>query len=304
MVKWCYAKYFFSISEFFGKHLNDDRKHLKPEYSTGYKKHDESIGHHRHNSECRTKWERTDVSHDELRRLYIEPEKRYQRTTYDEAKCWQYHQALIIAYEGIYCVIKEEETTCESIESIGDIHTVRHRRDDKDKKRDIPYTEVEIPYKRYAYFRISQLEVEPVCSECTEEEKEYEFYSGRESFGSTDFFDIEIVIDESDASYCEEREKCEIGFISIEKWKGNIESETRSKILENHRKNHHEKYNTKNNSSSHSRCSYFSSMETSKLCRLSDESFFPNLLSEIMSVEKSDIWRYHEKCRNRSDNQV
>jgi hypothetical protein len=84
---------------------------------------------------------------------------------------------LIIADKCINPIIKEQQSSSKTIETISDIHTIGHRRYDKDKKWDIPHTEVDTSEKGNADILVSELYIEPVRSDCTKEKKEYELDS-------------------------------------------------------------------------------------------------------------------------------
>jgi hypothetical protein len=63
-------------------------------------------------------------------------------------------------------------------------------------------------------------------------------------------------------------------------------------------------HDSEDHSASHRRCPDLPSMKASKFCRLPDQSLLTDLLPEIVSIEKSDIPRYDEKCRYRSNYHV
>ncbi len=235
VVKWSDTKYFFPFPAFLRSDLDDDRDEFEPKWCTRDQKHDKRISHHCHDRECRTEWEWADISHDKFRGFDVPPEKSYKRATNNEAESSQYRKTLIVADKCVECVVKEKKSSGKSVESIGDIHTICHRRDDQDEERDVEDTEWDISEKWYSDISISELEVEPVGSQSREEKKEYEFYSRRKSLCSPDFSDIEIVIHESYGSYSKECEECEVGFFSVQEWVVQIESELFRECLQKYR---------------------------------------------------------------------
>ena len=214
-MEWSDTKYLFSISKLLRDYLYDYGEHLKPEYCTRDKEYCESICHHRHDRESRTEREWADISHVELCRLDIEPEKSYQRSAYDQAECWEDREPLIVADKCVYRIVKKKQSSCETIEPVSDIDAIGHRRDDEDEEGDIPDSEIDISKEGYTDIGVPELEEEPVGSERSEEKEEYELHSSWEPLRPSDLSDIEIVIDESYPSYCEEREECEIRLFSI-----------------------------------------------------------------------------------------
>ena len=211
------TEYFFSISVSLREHLDDDWEHLKPEYSARNQEDYERISHHRHDRECRTEWEWSDIAHIEGCRLDIEPEKCYKWSTNDKTKCTENIETLIIAYECVYSVIKEEKSSRESIESIGDIHTISHGRDDQYEKWNIPYPKIEITEKWYTDIMISKFHIEPICSCCRKEKKKDKLHSCRHSLRPSYLSHIQIVIYESYSTDGEECEEREIGLLAWEK---------------------------------------------------------------------------------------
>ena len=137
VVKWSDTKYLFSVPAFLRSDLDDDRDEFEPKWSTCDEEYDECIRHHCHDRERRSERERAEVSHDKFCWLNVPPEKSYKRTTDDKTESCQDRKTLIVADKCVECVVKKEESTSKSVEPIGDIHAICHRRDDQDEEWDI-----------------------------------------------------------------------------------------------------------------------------------------------------------------------
>lgn len=62
---------------------------------------------------------------------------------------------------------------------------------------------------------MTELYIEPVCSDPCKYHKEYHLDSGRESLGSANPTNIQIIINKSNKPNSSKREECEVGFISV-----------------------------------------------------------------------------------------
>jgi hypothetical protein len=111
--------------------------------------------------------------------------------------------------------LEHEESSCESIESVGDIDTVGSRDEYEDKYPYIEISEVDIPHEWNSYRGESELLMEPVGTDDSEHYEESHLHPCREALGPTDLPDIEIVIDESDESDTHEREYDKIGLLTV-----------------------------------------------------------------------------------------
>ena len=138
---------------------------------------------------------------------------------------------MIVTNKCIEGIIKKKKSSSEPIEPISNINTVCHGGDYKNEEWYIKISEIDIWKKWNTDSCLLEFKIKPEGSKCAKEKNQNELHSRRESFGPSDLSYIEIIIDEADGSNREEREKCEIGFISIPERVPNIDAELWSKIL-------------------------------------------------------------------------
>lgn len=161
-------KYFFPLSEFLGSELDDDGTDLENVDSGDNYEDRKSIGHHGHDSEVCSKSERPDVTHVEFGGLDIKPEKGDERSDYEHTNSGEYEETMCVGDKGIYHVIKEEESTSESVKSVCDIDGICHRDDNEHKEWDIENTETYSTKEREVKSRVSELYIEPISAKYRE----------------------------------------------------------------------------------------------------------------------------------------
>lgn len=209
-------EYLFSIAQFFRCDLNNDREDFENIDSRDDYENKECIRHHRDDSEIRPECKGPNIAHIELGGFNIEPEKCDQRSNDNHTERREEEKSLMVGNKGVYSVIKEEDSSCESVESVCDIHCIRHRDDDEDENRDIEESEIERSEEWNLKTRVSEFEIEPVCPKSCEDHEKNHFYARREPLGTSDPADIHIIVDESDEPNSRECKEREVGFVSIE----------------------------------------------------------------------------------------
>lgn len=122
---------------------------------------------------------------------------------------------MIITNKCVQRIVKKQKSACESIESVSDIDTICHRCNNQYEERNIKISYIYIWKKWNTDSRLFEFKVKPKCSKCPKKKKKGELHSGRKSLGSSDFFYIQIIIDESNSTNSKECKKSEVGFISI-----------------------------------------------------------------------------------------
>ncbi len=215
MVKWSDTKYFFPISELLTGHLENYGNRLDDKEASCYQKDNERIGHHRDDSKGSSERKWSEVAHIKFGRFYIEPQKGNKRSWYNHAERREDIEVFIVTNKCIDGIVEEEETSCKTIKSIGNIHTIRHAYDDENKEGYIYKRESDIAKKWNIHRMIPEFRIEPPGTHTSKKKKERHFDSSGKSFGSSDFSDIEIVIDTSDSANRKERKKWKEGFFSI-----------------------------------------------------------------------------------------
>ncbi len=214
-MKWSNSEDFFPISEFLRCELNDDRTDLEDVDSGDNNENSECICHHSHDSEIGSERERSYVTHVKLRGFYVEPEKCYECPDDEHANCREDKESVSVGYKGVDNIIEEEESTCKPIKSISYIDRIGHGDDDKYKERNIERPKADISDKREVESGMTELDIEPVCSDPCKYHKKYHFYTSREPLGSTNPANIQIIIYESYEPNSSKSEECEVGFISV-----------------------------------------------------------------------------------------
>jgi len=214
MVKRGDSEDFFPVSQFLGSELDDDGADLEDVDTGDNDEDDECIGHHGDDTEIGAECERADVPHIELG-LDIEPEESDEGSDDEHTDSREDEEALVVSNEGVDDIIKEEESASKTVETIGDIDRIGHSDDDEYEEGNIEESNLECPEERDAESSMTEFDIEPIGSESGENSKENHFDSCRETLGSPDPSDIEIVVYESDESDTCEREESEIGFVSI-----------------------------------------------------------------------------------------
>ena len=156
------------------------------------------------------------------------------------------------------------------------------------------------------YWRVSEFLIEPIGSDESEEDEEYHLDSSWESLRSTDTTDIEVVIDESDTTNTDKSKEGNIRLISIPETVFEAPSECWlcpwSHVLDHDREDYQENNGKENDGSSHSRCSWFSLMQSRELFRFSHECLFPYLFPHLILHEKWYPIGHHEKCHHKWEN--
>ncbi len=149
MVKWSDTKYLLSSTKFLGDHLKYDGEDLEDIDSRDDDEDDERIGHHSYDGEIGSEGESSSISHIKFSRFDIVPEKSDESSDDDHTEGSEDKESLIIADKCVYGVVEKQESSRESIESIGDIDRVGHGDDNEYKKGDIEHSEIKAPEKRY-----------------------------------------------------------------------------------------------------------------------------------------------------------
>ena len=194
-MKWCDTKYLFPITKFFTRHLDDDWESFEDKNTSRYEQDYERIGHRCHDDERRPEREWSDISHHEFRGFDIIPEESDEGSCDDETECREDKKSLMVADECIHRVVKKEESSCESIESICDIHRVRHRDDDEREEWHISPAERKVSEIGNTDFLDSEFWVKPPRSYPREKHEKNHFHSSRKTLRTTDSTYIQIVIE-------------------------------------------------------------------------------------------------------------
>ncbi len=295
MMKWCNSEYFFAIAEFFTHELDDHWECLEYEYATHHDEPEECICHHSDDGESRTEWQWADISHEYTRWMDVEPEESHQCPCDDETEGWEDIESHTIGDESICRILEQEESTSESVESVGDIDWIGSWVEYQDKKWNIRIAKVDHPEEWDMDRWVTEFRIEPVGTEWAKYDEEDCLYTCWESLGLADATDIEYIIDEANCSDTEESEHDYIGFLAVPESMTDTPSEYAFHPWTHgvHSDREYGQYDNchDDEDSAHCWCSFFSFMELGELDRLTHESFFTYLFPHLQSREKSDtIW--------------
>ena len=161
MMEWCDSEDLFPVSEFLARYLDDDRDDLEDVDTRDDDEDDESIRHHGKDGESSSERERSDISHIELRWFDIVPQEGDESADDEEADRREDEESFTIADIGVDCIIKKQESSGESIESVGDIYGICHRYHREDEKRDVEPSDDDRSDPRKLHAIIAELRVEP-----------------------------------------------------------------------------------------------------------------------------------------------
>lgn len=298
-MEWSNTKYFFAISEAFRDELENDRNSLKNEYPSSDEEYQKSVCHTCDDCESCTEREGAHIPHEDSCWSDIEPEKGNECSDDNETECCENEESFRVCNHRIDCITEEEKSPCKTIKSISDIDTISSRYKDEDKKRNIEVPDLHASKKWNMERCIIEFEIEPICPNESEEDKENHLDPSGESLGSPDATNIQIIIDESDTSDTDESKKCNIGFMAIPEAISEactkILFHPRTKILNDNSKYRNNKYCQDNEDSPHGWRSSFSLMESSKFFCFSNQCFFTYLFSHFILLKNSDPEWHDEK---------
>lgn len=215
MMEWSDTKNLFAISKLLGGELDDDGADLEDVDTGNDDEDDECVGHHGDDTEIGAECERADVSHIELGGLDIEPEESNEGSDDEHTDSRENKEALIVGNESVDDIVEEEESASETVETIGDIDRIGHSNDDEYEEGNIKESNLECPEEGDTETGVSEFDIEPVGSESGENHEEDHLESCRETLGSPNPTDIEIVVHETDEADTREREEGEVGLVSI-----------------------------------------------------------------------------------------
>lgn len=302
-----------SIPELLRGDLDDHRYDLKEVDSRYDEQDDERVREHGDDSEIRSEREGSHIPHVEFRRFDIEPEEGDERSDDDHAECTEDEHLMIEGDDRVDRIIEEQQSSGKSIETVGDIHRIRHGDDDEDEDGDIEETEIQISEEWHIEAGMSELEVEPIGSERSEQDEPEHLEFRADPLRPSDSADVHIIIHKSQQSDGREREERKIGLAPIPEGildliSGVGQPEKAEEIVpvsqEEDRKDDEESDNSKDHSASHRGGSCLFGVELREFGSLSDERIIPYLLPELVSIEESDVERSHRKRDDERKHQV
>lgn len=275
--------------------MDNDGANLEDIDTGDYDEDDEGIGHHGDDAEIGAESEGADVTHIKLGGLDVEPEEGDECSDDEHTNSRKDEESLVIGNEGVDSIIEEEKSTSETVETVGDIDRIGHSDDDEYEEGNIKESNLECPEERDAEASMTEFDIEPIGSESSKNSEENHLDSCRESLGPSDFAHIEIIVYESNESDTRECKEGEVGLISIPETVLNIDAEDILDIgcekVNNNRNDDEWEDREENNTGTHYWRPGFIFMKFKKFCRLTHECLFADLLTELVSLEESDIWR-------------
>ena len=172
MMKRCNPEYFFSISQLFTQYLNHRRENLENVDTRYNYEDDESVRHHCHDCEAGTEREGSDITHVELGRLDIIPEKSDEGPNNEKTDGCENEKSFAVTNIGVDSIIKKKKSSRESIETIGDIDGICHRYHHEDEKWNIVPSDMNDAKPRKFYCIVTELIKKPPCSKSGKKNEE------------------------------------------------------------------------------------------------------------------------------------
>jgi len=284
-------KYFLSFSKFFTRNLNYNRNNFPDIDERDDHEYHERIGHESHNCESSSESERTCISEIELCGFDVEPQKSGQCCSDNDTDCWEEEEVFVISDKSVEKIILSQETACETIETICDIHTIRHSSDDQDTEDHIPPAYIDEADTRYGDTIVAKFFKKPPRTSKRKKGETKHLHTSTHSLVSTDISHIEIVIYSSEKSHrekCKKRQKC---LVTIPESIVEIQTKWSLNWFEENSDEHHDSHDDEYHTSSHIGCPLFVSMECVIFCCFptTEWSFGTNLFCEFQSSEKPDV---------------
>lgn len=170
------AEYLFPVPKLLGSDLDDDGKDFQNVDSRDYEQDEQRVRNERDDGEVRAERERSYVAHIELRRLDIEPKERDESANDEQAEGRENEKPAVVADERVDGVIHQENPSRETVESVGNVHGIRHGDDDEHEERQVQVSDGNRSEHRDVEPRPSEFEVEPVRSDGGEDEEKDHFH--------------------------------------------------------------------------------------------------------------------------------
>lgn len=302
------AKYLFSVPEFFRSELDNNGTYLEDVDPGDDEKNCERIGHHRHDPEIGAECQGAHITHIEFGGLDIEPQKCDECPDDEHADSREDKKAVGVGYKGVYDIVEEEESTREPIEPIGHIHRIRHGDDDEYEEGDVENPETYLSEKREMESGVPKFYIEPIGPKTCKYRQKHHFYPSRESLGTSDSSDIQVVVHETDESDGREREEGKIGLIPIPETVFYLDTQYilyfRGEKVNDHRNGNERENRDKDDSGAHGWGPGLVFMELRKLRSLSDEGLFANLFPKLVSMEETDVWRNENESEKEGKEEI
>ena len=195
--------------------------------------------------------------------------------------------------DRVHAIVEEEESSRESVESIGEIYAIRHRDDDEDEEWDIEPPELDPSKERNMESRIPELRIKPPRADPREDDEREHLDAGAEPLGATDTADIHVVVHESDESDGEEGEEREVGLAAIPE--GVVDGDTRVLLDPRATRTHRDgdsdedRDDEEDDPRTHARCTRFFFVELGEEGCFAHECLLADMLAETVAIEESDI---------------
>jgi hypothetical protein len=264
-------KYFFTMTKSLTRNLNNNRNNL-PNIDKRYNhEHNQSISHQCHHRKPTSETESSGVSEIELCGLDIEPEKCSKSSRDNDANSREEKEIFVVGDKCVEKIILSKKPTSETVETVRDIHTIRHSGDNENTQSNIPPTYIDQSVARNSDTIMSEFGKRTTkLQQKQNSRKSQHFHSSAHSFFAAYIPYIEIIIYRTEYPHREERKKWEICLITIPE--GIVEIKTKwslDRISETTVADDHDSYDYQNHPSSHIRSALFVDVKSAVLRRLS-----------------------------------